>query len=52
MIDTCSKRCNPLSQDVDVEIVKNNCLDRCVFKYEKIRLIVEKELEKEINKQK
>lgn len=52
MISMCSKKCHASSVDPDDQVGVNNCMDRCVFKYEQTKSIVERVLEEQATKQK
>lgn len=52
MISMCSKKCHASSVDPNDQVGVNNCMDRCVFKYEQTKSIVERVLEEEGTKQK
>ena len=52
MISMCSKKCHASSVDPNDRVGVNNCMDRCVFKYEQTKSIVERVLEEQTTEQK
>lgn len=51
MIDMCTSRCNGASLEENDQLGLNNCMDRCIYKYERTRKIVEQVLEQQGNTQ-
>ena len=45
MITVCLDRCNASSSDANDEIVKYNCMDRCMQKFTETKQVVEEHLE-------
>ena len=45
MITVCLDRCNASSSDTNDEIVKYNCVDRCMQKFTETKQVVEEHLE-------
>ena len=43
----CSQKCKGSSADLDDQVVVNNCMDRCAFKYEETKNVVERVLEQQ-----
>ena len=52
MISMCSKKCHASSVDPNDQVGVNNCMDRCVFKYEQTESNVERVLEEQTTEQK
>ena len=51
MVDMCTSRCNGASLEENDQLGLNNCMDRCIYKYERTRKIVEQVLEQQGNTQ-
>ena len=46
MINMCVSKCNAVSMDEDDQLARDNCMDRCLVKFDETKKVVEKELEK------
>ena len=42
----CVSKCNAVSMDEDDQLARDNCMDRCLVKFDETKKVVEKELEK------
>lgn len=49
MTESCIKKCRADSLKPDNQIGENNCMDRCIIKFEEVKEVVEKELQREIS---
>ena len=52
MIDMCTEKCNASSIDANDQVAVSNCMDRCVFKYEETKKVVERVLEQQTSTEK
>ena len=46
MLDMCTSKCNAASLDEDDQLGRDNCMDRCLVKFDETKKVVERELEK------
>ncbi|OAO17069.1 hypothetical protein AV274_1226 [Blastocystis sp. ATCC 50177/Nand II] len=46
MFDMCTSKCNAASLDEDDQLGRDNCMDRCLVKFDETKKVVERELEK------
>ena len=46
MFDMCTAKCNAASLDEDDQLGRDNCMDRCLVKFDETKKVVERELEK------
>lgn len=49
MTESCIKKCRADSLKPDNQVGENNCMDRCIIKFEEAKEVVEKELQREIS---
>ena len=46
MFDMCTSKCNAASLDEDDQLGRDNCMNRCLVKFNETKKVVEKELER------
>ena len=49
MTESCIKKCRAQSIRHETHVTVNNCMDRCIIKFEESSKVVEKELQREID---